>query len=73
MGLFGDILKSAGKSIMDTGREMQSNKAEYGSYSDDQLTRLCKSGGFTEKCAALAVLKDRYGEEGAKDVVRRYY
>lgn len=70
MGLFGDILKSAGKSIMDTGREMQSNKAEYESYSDDRLVRLFKSGGFAERAAALAVLKERYGEEGAKDRIR---
>lgn len=71
MGLFGDILKSAGKSIMDTGREMQSNRAEYESYPDDRLARLCKTGGFAEKAAAYAVLKGRYGEEGAKDVIRR--
>ena len=69
----GGALKDAGKGIMDAGREMQSNKAEYGSYSDDRLVRLCKNGGFTEKCAALAVLKDRYGEEGAKERIRNGY
>lgn len=67
----GGALKDAGKGIMDAGREMQSNKVEYGSYSDDRLAHLCKSGGFAEKTAAYAVLKERYGEEGAKDLIRR--
>lgn len=67
----GGALKDAGKGLMDTGREMQSNKIKYESYPDDRLAHLCKGGGFAEKTAAYAVLKERYGEEGAKDLIRR--
>ena len=69
----GGALKDAGKGIMDSGREYQSNKMKYESYSDGRLIDLCKSGGFTEKTAAYAVLKERYGEEGAKEKIRCGY
>lgn len=67
----GGALKDAGKGIMDAGREMQSNKMEYQSYSDDRLVRLWWRGSFTEKSAALAVLKERHGESGAKELLQQ--
>jgi len=76
MGFFGDMLKEAGKSIMEAGAEMKRKKAEYESYSDSRLVSICKSSGMfgnsdMEKGLAFGILKSRYGAEGAKDLIQR--
>ena len=69
----GGALKDAGKGMMESARNMQECKVKYASYSDSRLVDIFKNGSFSEKAAANAVLKERYGEEGAKEVMRRYY
>jgi len=78
MGFFGDMLKSAGQGIMEGAQNMQKCRSEYQSYSDSRLISIARGEGifgskFTEKAAALAVLKERYGEEGAKEKIRNGY
>lgn len=75
MGLFGDMFKGAMKDAMNGLNDMAHFRSEYASYSDDRLISIARGEGifgskFTEKAAALAVLKDRYGEEGAKEKIR---
>lgn len=76
MGFFGDMLKSAGKSMMEAGAEMQRKKLEYASYSDSRLASICKSDGMfgsstMEKGIAWGILKERHGDYGAKEIVQR--
>lgn len=75
MGFFGDMFKGAMKDVMNGLNDMAHFRSEYASYSDDRLISIARGEGifgskFTEKAAALAVLKDRYGEEGAKEKIR---
>ena len=74
MGLFSDMFKGAVNGINDMARF----RSEYASYPDGRLISIARGEGifgskFTEKAAALAVLKDRYGEEGAKEKIRNGY
>ena len=75
MGLFGNFLKGVAQGAMSAANDMQHFRSEYSSYSDSRLISIARGEGifgskFTEKAAALAVLKDRYGEEGAKEKIR---
>lgn len=74
MGFFGDMFKSAMNGLKSGLSDMTRFRSEYASYSDDRLISIARGEGifgskFTEKAAALAVLKDRYGEEGAKEKI----
>ncbi len=74
MGLFGDMFKGAMNGLNDMARF----RSEYAAYPDQKLISIARGEGifgskFTEKTAALAVLKDRYGEEGAKEKIRNGY
>lgn len=74
----GGAIVDAGKGLAEAGREMQSNKMKYESYSDDRLVSIIKDTGMfgsktTERMAAMAVLKDRHGAEGAKEKIRNGY
>lgn len=75
MGLFGDLIKGVVQRAMGAANDMQRFRSEYASYSDSRLISIARGEGllgnkFTEKAAALAVLKERYGEEGAKEKIR---
>ena len=75
MVFFGDMFKGAMKDAMNGLNDMARFRSEYASYSDSKLISIARGEGifgskFTEKAAALAVLKDRYGEEGAKEKIR---
>jgi hypothetical protein len=75
MGFFGDMFKGAMKDAMKGLNDMARFRSEYASYSDSKLISIARGEGifgskFTEKAVALAVLKDRYGEEGAKEKIR---
>lgn len=76
MGFFGSMFASAGKAMVEGVRDMNRFREEYSGYSDSQLVSIARGEGifgsrFTEKAAALAVLKDRYGEETAREMIRR--
>ena len=78
MGWFGDVLKFVGKEMKTGLQDMQRYRDEYASYPDSKLISIARGEGvfgskFTEKSVAYAILKDRYGEEEAKEKIRNGY
>ena len=81
MGFLDGVLKGAmsiASDMAEHGREVARLRSEYESYSDDRLVKIYRDNGVfgskdTERHAAFAVLKDRYGAEGAKDKICRRF
>lgn len=79
MGFFDTLKmigKEAGKAVMDSANEMKELRIKFSSYPDERLVSIWRGDGmlgssFAEKSAALAVLKERHGEEGTKEILRR--
>lgn len=76
--ILGSGLKSVGNQMVEGAQNMQRCRSEYQSYSDSRLISIARGEGifgskFSEKTAAFAVLKERYGEEGAKEKIRNGY
>ena len=71
MGIFGDILKNAINGLQNTNREMRENAQKFESYDDRKLVRMAREGSFAEKTAACNVLKERYGTETAREMIKR--
>ena len=75
MGLLGNVFKFVKSEVVSSLQDMQRYRDEYASYPDSKLISIARGEGvfgskFTEKSAAYATLKDRYGEEGAKEKIR---
>ena len=76
--ILGSGLKSVGNQMVEGAQNMQRCRSEYQSYSDSRLISIARGEGifgskFSEKTAAIAVLKERYGEDGAKEKIRNGY
>ena len=74
----GGVMKEAGKQMAEGVQNAQRCRTEYQSYPDSRLISIARGEGlfgskFSEKAAALAVLKERYGEEGAREKLRNGY
>lgn len=72
----GGVMKEAGKQMAEGAQNIQRCRNEYASYSDSKLVSIINDNGFfgsssSERLAAMAVLKDRHGTEGAKELIRR--
>lgn len=56
--------KSAAKSAKTALNDIDKYKTEFRKYDDEKLKQVLKRGGFSEKAAATALLKERgYGKE----------
>lgn len=73
-GGLGEILQAAGEGYakgVESGREYSRLKTEYRTYPDDRLARLWWRSDLPAKTAAYSILKERYGVEGAKELIRQ--
>lgn len=71
----GRAIKSAASEILNEAQNVQRLRGEYASYSDSRLISIVRGEGMfgnkvSEKTAAYAVLKDRYGEEGVREKIK---
>lgn len=74
--LVGSAAKSLGSGLLEEVQNLSRLRAEYAEYSDSRLISIARGEGIfgsktSEKAAAYAVLKDRYGEEGAREKIRQ--
>lgn len=72
----GSAIKSAASEILQESQNVQRLRVEYASYSDSRLISIVRGEGMfgnkvSEKTAAFAALKDRYGEEGVREKIRQ--
>lgn len=68
----GGVVKTLGNDLLKEVQNMPQLKSQYAEYSDSRLVSIARGEGIfgnklSEKTAAFAVLKDRYGEEGARE------
>ena len=79
MGFLNSLLNAgakAGTALANYGHEIQNLRSKYVSYSDSRLISIIRDSGVfgsssTERTVAFTILKERHGEDGVRELLRR--